>query len=211
MYFPRVIQASASAFFTCVIVIIEPIFIGVVYNIYIFSAECEHLLTTGMLNCDAERRCDVAKLRLSPWMRGVVRHLTPYRSTKYPVEECLPKLPRPYAPVSTAVAESHKSSVYSQQRPVCSLQQSFEPAPQNSPMSDSTNMQMSEHTASSAAKKSKNKGKQSSVKHNEQNYCHPHHARTFSLKGKISSAGKKLTRLLRLTSSTHSHVIESNV
>ena len=176
---------------------------------YLFSAECEHLLATGMLNCDPVRRCDITRLRLSPWMRGAVHHLTPYCSTKYPVEECLPKLPRPCVSITTTVAESHRPSVYSQPRPVCTLQQSFGATPQNSPMIDSTNTQMSEQTASSAVKKSKKEKKHSTV--NEQNCCRPHETRTFSLRGRISSAGKKLTRLLRFSSNTHSYVIESDV
>ena len=157
-----------------------------------------------MLNCDAEKRSDIVKLRLSHWMRGVVRPLTPYRHTKYPLEDCLPKLPRP----NTSIADRSRPSVYAQPRPVCSLPQAFAPTPQNSPMSDSTNT-TSEHTASTATKKSKKEGKQSTVKHNEQNFCHAHHTRTFSIKGRISSAGKKLTRFLGLSSSPH--VIESDV
>ena len=48
-----------------------------------------------MLNTDSERRYDITELRLSPWMRGLARPLTPYPHTKITDSDYLPpSLPR---------------------------------------------------------------------------------------------------------------------
>ena len=55
-----------------------------------FPPECKHLLRSGMLNTDSERRYDITELRLSLWMRGPAVPLTPYSTTKISAEDCLP-------------------------------------------------------------------------------------------------------------------------
>ena len=55
-----------------------------------FPTECKHLLRSGMLNTDSQRRYDITELRLSLWMRGPAVPLTPYSTTRITREDCLP-------------------------------------------------------------------------------------------------------------------------
>ncbi|CAI8028294.1 Testis-specific serine/threonine-protein kinase 1, partial [Geodia barretti] len=50
------------------------------------TTECKHLLRSGMLNTDSERRYDITELRLSLWMRAPAVPLTPYSTTKISAE-----------------------------------------------------------------------------------------------------------------------------
>ena len=84
-----------------------------------FTTECKHLLSVGMLNVDTEKRWDISHLRITHWMSGVVYPLTPYRCTKYQVEDCLPMtLPR------NPSINKPSSNVYSAQQPAFPVEMS---------------------------------------------------------------------------------------
>ena len=88
----------------------------------LFTTECKHLLSIGMLNVDAEKHWDISHLRISHWMSGVVYPLTPYCCTKYQVEDCLPMTLR--TPRKTPSINKPSSNVYSAQPPAFPVEMS---------------------------------------------------------------------------------------
>ena len=134
---------------------------------FVSSTECKDLLRCGMLNPDSESRHNITEVRLSPWMRGPVSPLTPYTHTKILVEDCLPQMLLPSW-------ETYRSDYNT------SRQQSLTPplppvaeSPRHSQRADDQTMAPSVVTSM----KESRRGKDSSH---------------YSVRSKISSAGKKL-------------------
>ena len=155
-----------------------------------------------MLNCDSKRRCDITQLRISPWMRSTVRPLTPYRYTKYVPEECLLK-PLPCIPAPIHNAGSSSVSVYAHPRPVCSVTQP-------SRLSQATQITATKRQHSVGRSKENRQPKTViDQKNGEQTTTRP--AISRSVRGKISSAGRKLVKTILHRSSPPRTIVESNV
>ena len=131
-----------------------------------------------MLNVDAEERWDISHLRISHWMSGVVYPLTPYRCTKYQVEDCLPMtLPTPRRNPSI---NKPSSNVYSAQPPAFPVEMS---------QAETVTASLSKATSSGTPKKSK-----ASIDPLEK--CLNTDRSNRSVKKKISKAGKKLVKTI---------------
>ena len=144
----------------------------------LFTTECKHLLSVGMLNVDAENRWDISHLRISHWMSGVVYPLTPYCCTKYQVEDCLPMtLPTPRRNPSI---NKPSSNVYSAQPPAFPVKMS---------QAEIVTASLSKATSSGTPKKNK-----ASIDPLEK--CLNTDRSNRSVKKKISKAGKKLVKTI---------------
>lgn len=149
----------------------------------LFTTECKHLLSVGMLNVDAEQRWDVSHLRISHWMSGVVYPLTPYRRIKYQMEECLPKTP--LTPTRHPSVNKAFSNVYSVQQPVFPVQMSpAETVDATSSKATFTKLSFSTPKKNSASIDPLEKILNTSTRTNR------------SVKKKISKAGKKLVKTI---------------
>lgn len=157
-------------------------------------------------------RCNIIQLRISHWMRGVASPLTPYQYPMHMIDECLPKvlLDPLYAVDATYLPSPSPTSRPSV--PVNLLQptqhSSFHSAPAPSTGQEHTATATATSSCSGAPSKKKevHRRKKTAVAHLEQRLRvlndptntvilpspMPEQVRPASIKGKISSAGKKL-------------------
>ena len=133
-----------------------------------------------MLNVDPEIRWDISHLRISHWMSGVVYPLTPYRCTKYQVEDCLPMtLPTPRRNPSI---NKPSSNVYSAQQPAFPVEMS---------QAETVAASLSKATFAAAGTPKKNKASFDPLEK-----CLNTDRSNRSVKKKISKAGKKLVKTI---------------